>query len=250
MVEVMIESMREFQRAFGRAARDGQVIELDGVVASVAPGLGTHSLFNAALYERADDLRAALPELERRYDEAGVDAWGAWTHGSDTGAARALEEHGLVLDATPAAMARELAPGDFEPVGTVERTADMETFDRIEAAAWDFIPGAFADGMPGALSEFRVHLARDERGEPAAIVGTVHHRGDCGVTLVATAPQARGRGLATAAMRHALAEAIGDGCRTTTLQATAMGHPVYRRLGFRDFGAMHLWEKRRASAHP
>jgi GNAT superfamily N-acetyltransferase len=66
------------------------------------------------------------------------------------------------------------------------------------------------------------------------------------VTLVGTAPPARGRGLATAAMLFALGAARRAGCRTTTLQATAAGRPIYQRLGYREFGSMQLWEKRRA----
>ena len=64
------------------------------------------------------------------------------------------------------------------------------------------------------------------------------------MTLVGTAPAARRRGLASAAMRFALGEAVRAGCTTTTLQATAAGRPVYQRLGYREFGAMELWEKR------
>ena len=89
-----------------------------------------------------------------------------------------------------------------------------------------------------------MYLARDEHGRPGCVVGSAHHNGDCGVTLVGTAPEARGRGLATAAMRLALAEAAADGCTTTTLQATAAGRPIYARMGYRDFGTMNLWEKR------
>jgi GNAT superfamily N-acetyltransferase len=246
MLEVMIESMREFQRGFGRAARDGEVIEDGPLVASLAPSLGNHSLFNAMVGGGAGDLRAALPELERRYREAGVSAWGAWVHEADTEAEQVLEEHGLELDSSPVAMAREL--GDEPPAEGVELTDDLEAFDLVEASAWSFRLGLLTDGLPHALREFRCYLARDDGGNPAAIVGTQHHRGDCGVTLVGTVPEARGRGYATRAMRHALAEAVREGCRTTTLQASKAGYPIYARMGYRDFGTMHLWEKRAASA--
>ena len=53
----------------------------------------------------------------------------------------------------------------------------------------------------------------------------------------ATLPEARGRGLATALMRQALLDAGERGCVTTSLQATAMGRPVYARMGYRDLGA-------------
>jgi GNAT superfamily N-acetyltransferase len=241
----MIDSMREFQRAFGRAALDGGVIELPGVVACLTPGFGGLSLFNAAVYERPEDAAAALPELERRYREAGIVAWGVWTHSSDAEGARLLGDYGLKLDSTPAAMGREL-DGAFErPQGVdVARADDLETFDLVSAGAWNLPVGSAVAAQPRLLEHFHIYLARDERGEPGCVVGTVHHRGDCGVTLVGTAPAARGRGLATAAMRYALAEATGAGCTTTTLQASAAGRPIYERMGFREFGTMNLWEMR------
>jgi GNAT superfamily N-acetyltransferase len=239
VIEVMRESMREFQRAFGRAARDGQVIELPGAVGCVTPRLGGHSLFNAAV---VDDV-AALPALADRYGAAGVEKWGVWAHESDRELRDALSGSGMTLDSSPTAMGRELDDSLPAPRG-VEPLRDLAIFDAVESAAWDFPAHALTDGMPGVLDEFRCYLARDPDGAPAAIVGALHHRGDCAVTLVATTPAARGRGLATAAMLHALRVAAADGCTTSTLQATAAGRPTYERLGYSEFGAMELWETR------
>jgi hypothetical protein len=46
-------------------------------------------------------------------------------------------------------------------------------------------------------------------------------------------------------MAEAVAEAGRRGRRTTTLVATKLGRPVYDKLGYRDFGAMQMWERRR-----
>ena len=64
------------------------------------------------------------------------------------------------------------------------------------------------------------------------------------MTLVATLPEARGRGLAGALMAHALVDAGERGLRTSTLVATKMGRPVYERLGYRGLGALEMWERR------
>ena len=61
---------------------------------------------------------------------------------------------------------------------------------------------------------------------------------------MATVPAARGRGLATALMAHALADARERGRTTSTLQATDLGRPVYERLGYRSLGEIQMWEKR------
>jgi GNAT superfamily N-acetyltransferase len=89
-----------------------------------------------------------------------------------------------------------------------------------------------------------VHVARIN-GQPACGVGTNDHEGDCGVTLVATLPEARGRGLARNLLTRALLEARERGCTTSSLQATRLGYPVYRRIGYRDLGPIQMWERRR-----
>jgi ribosomal protein S18 acetylase RimI-like enzyme len=64
------------------------------------------------------------------------------------------------------------------------------------------------------------------------------------VQLVATRPEARRRGLAGELLRLALREAAARGLKTTTLEATAAGAPVYSRLGYRDLGELQMWERR------
>ena len=90
----------------------------------------------------------------------------------------------------------------------------------------------------------RLYLAR-AHGVPACTVLAYEEDAECGIYLVATLPEARGRGLATALMRHALLEARERGCTTTSLQATMRGRPMYQRLGYTDIGAVHMWERRR-----
>ncbi len=53
----------------------------------------------------------------------------------------------------------------------------------------------------------------------------------CGIYLVATRETACQRGFARTLMRRALHEARERGCATSMLQASAMGGPLYARLG-------------------
>jgi hypothetical protein len=46
-------------------------------------------------------------------------------------------------------------------------------------------------------------------------------------------------------MRQSLWDARQRGQETATLQATSRGAGVYRRVGFEDFGALQMWERRR-----
>jgi hypothetical protein len=47
-------------------------------------------------------------------------------------------------------------------------------------------------------------------------------------------------------MCQALHDARDRGRKTTTLQATKAGAPIYERLGYHDFGALQMWERRKA----
>src|SRR5438093_6593929 len=96
-------SIQGFSGAFGRAARDGAVLEYEGVVASVAPAIPFRSIFNSAAYRHAQQLSAALPGLSADYAAAGITAWGVWAHESDERAKAALEAAGLLRDSEPTA---------------------------------------------------------------------------------------------------------------------------------------------------
>ena len=58
-------------------------------------------------------------------------------------------------------------------------------------------------------------------------------------------PRPAGAACASELLRRALRTARDEaGATTTTLEATAMGEGVYRRLGYRDLGRLGMWEHR------
>ena len=131
----------------------------------------------------------------------------------------------------------------------VERTHDLETFGRVSGEVFGIYPEG-ADPPPvvgnplaGIGDAAHLYVARVD-GEVVATTGVYDHDGDAGVYWVATAPEARGRGLATALMAQAMSDAHDRGCVTSSLQATALGAPIYARLGYRDLGALQMWERR------
>src|SRR5438477_392461 len=91
-------------RTTATAGVGSRVLERDGVTAQVSPSAADASLFNSVTYRDAGALRAALPELESVYAEAGVRAWTVWAHESDTEASELLREAGHLLDSTPEGM--------------------------------------------------------------------------------------------------------------------------------------------------
>ena len=237
--------LRQFYRLVGRASPESRVVELQGVTASVVPATPERSVVNSVVYDTATNLEHALAELASEYERAGVLAWTVWVPADDARATALLADAGHVLDGDPAAMALELemldAPApddlDLEPEPRVATLAALN--DRAYTYGGDHFARAL-NSMPG----FHVHVAR-VGGQPACGLGTHDHEGDCSVTLVATWPEARGRGLARKLLTHALLEARERGCTTSSLQATRLGYPVYRRIGYRDLGPIQMWERRR-----
>lgn len=246
--ERMLASMRVFLRPVGAASEGYRFIERDGVLATVTPAVPDRSLPNSVVYESEQALAGMLDELARIYDDAGVRAWTVWTPEAHERTRELLAEAGHVLDANPAAMIASLSdieaprPDDPEP-DPDPQAADM---GRINDEAYG-IADAFSVLMgDGPLDPAHAYVARLD-GEAVACVGTRDHEGDCSVWEVAALPAARGRGLVSGLMRRALADGRERGCEITTLQATKLGLPVYERLGYRAFGTIEMWERRRSA---
>jgi GNAT superfamily N-acetyltransferase len=237
----MLANLTEFYRLMGEGA--GGVVARDGVLACLCPPAAHRSFYNGVVYTDGAGLRGALDDLAAAYHGAGIDAWTVWVPEEDRETAGALAAAGHRLDGEPRAMAASL---DEIDVGDGARGVDWRPAERLEEVAPIAGP-AFGDTAEVALAAsaglddgVRFLVAED-----AACVGTLDVDGDCGVYMVATRAEARGRGLATALMRQAVLEARGRGLETTSLQATAMGAPIYARLGYRDLGAIQMWERRR-----
>jgi ribosomal protein S18 acetylase RimI-like enzyme len=244
--ERMLASMREFFSPMPQTSDGGRCVELEGVIACVAPAIPERSLPNSVVYRGEDDIVAALGELARIYDEAGVLAWTVWTPEHHERAKQALAAEGHALDATPTAMIAPLEdvepPRDDDPEPDAEPSFhDLGRINDLAYGTGDSFARLLGDGRGDPA---HTYIARLD-GEPAASVVTNDHDGDCSVWWVATIPEARGRGLAPGLMRRALADGRDRGCEVTTLQATKAGRPVYERMGYRDFGTIEMWERRR-----
>ncbi len=237
-------SLWPFIRMVAGSSAGASLLELDGVIASVVPATPGRSVVNSVAYTSAASLEHALEALAAAYAEASVRAWTVWVPEGDTAAQRLLAESGHALDASPAAMAIELAGFDGRASSglDLDRSPAPADIGRINDAAYGF-DGDFTRAFAQRPNELNLYAARVD-GEPLACVGSIHEKGDCGIYLVATLPAARGRGLSSELMAVALREARESGCGSASLQATAMGEPVYARLGFSAFGTIQMWERR------
>lgn len=80
-------------------------------------------------------------------------------------------------------------------------------------------------------------------GKPVATSGVIATGGGALVINVVTLEAARGRGIGAAMTHRPLADVKALGYKIGTLEATAMGYPVYVRLGMREYCRMqeYVW---------
>lgn len=105
------------------------------------------------------------------------------------------------------------------------------------------VGAAFAGGIdgetrPDAPVQY-FWILKDER--PVCTSLVFLHNGVAGIYGVATLPEERGKGLGAFATAEPLRRAHALGYRVGVLQASEDGHPVYKRLGFADFGEVALY---------
>jgi GNAT superfamily N-acetyltransferase len=241
------ESMVAAWEMIADSTQGGGAIRRDGVFAAVVPATPERSVMNSVIYSDREALLDCLDELALAYDEAGVNAWTVWVPEEDGEAAMGLERAGHAFDAEPRAMGMDLSRAREPDLDRVEwsRDCDLVTIGRINDAAYGYEDGTLEKVISSLPLDNLHRYAAHVDGEPAAVMMTIDCEDDTEIAWVATNEAARGRGLATALMRQSLWDARERGQRTATLQATRVGAPVYERVGFRDFGALHMWERRR-----
>jgi GNAT superfamily N-acetyltransferase len=248
LFERVHEAMFHWYRLVGRASPGARLIDVQGVVATVIPAAPERAVINGVLYRSAGELEAAYDELAAAYGEIGAN-WTVWVHPEGRAEATALlAERGHVLDADPAAMARRLdsPPERPAPDALADWTARGEMVDvgAVNDRAYTFGTDSWSRAL-GGLTADDLHIYVERRdGDPVACVVIVDVDGNSDVEMVAVVPEARGAGLSGKLLAHALADAADRGSSSSTLIATKLGHPVYRRLGFEDVGDFQMWERR------
>lgn len=244
-------SQAAFYRFFAEGRSDSRYVEFgNGVQATVVPSNPERSLPNSVVYVDPAAVIVAHDELASLYRSAGVRAWTVWVRPGDDELAAELERRGHKLDGTPAVMGAELAALDLDPRAELDIDPDCgwEVAGPINDAAYGLEPGTLTASLVELPVAPHSPLVARLDGRPVATATFHVVDGDCAVELVATLPEGRGRGLAGELMRMGLRGARAAGAQTTTLEGSAMGEPIYERLGYRTVGRMRMMEHRTAAS--
>lgn len=193
--------------------------------------------------EAADPLVAsALPAAVIFPDLEAPAAADAWLTGQGFVAHGALPAMGVDI----AALKPTALPDGYELV-RVGAGADGEEWVRQFSAGYElplgvaecFSPVALqADTSPDARLQF---FAIRRNGAIVCTSVCYLDEGVAGIYCVATIPTERNKGLGGHATAEPLRLAAKIGYRVGVLQASEAGHPVYRSLGFTDFGGLPLY---------
>jgi GNAT superfamily N-acetyltransferase len=147
-----------------------------------------------------------------------------------------------------------------------ERTLPPDAECRVVTAA---DAAAFADVMAAAYESLEIPakvtrktFVRPERwlahwharvviadGQPVAGAMLLFSHGIAGVYWVGTIPGARGKGYTDSVVRAISNHAFDRGAAAVVLQASPMGEPIYRRIGYREI-TRHLWYLTPRDAEP
>jgi GNAT superfamily N-acetyltransferase len=247
----LIASLAQWSRLIDGASEGMHTLAGDGYVATITPVAPERSVVNDVVYWDTAALESSYDELAAEYERCGVKAWTVWVPDTDRATADMLAARGHKLDADPEAMVLDLdlVERPAEPEG-FSRDTDAQTVARLNDSAYG-MPGDFQRALADMSSTEGMYVyTAGEGGQPSSCLIAFDYGDDCSIWLVATLPEARGRGLARALVAHALADGRERGRTTSTLQATDMGRPVYERLGYRSLGEIQMWERRDGAARP
>lgn len=239
-----VEFARETARWSGRA---GETVERDGVLLYAAASDFPVSMNGAIRLDRSTPAEAVLGLAEPWFAERGR-GYSIATNGSGAGeddlAAEAVARGLLTLMDTPVMVCDARLEDGTAPDGVELRLAttpaDIAAFVAVNDAAYQTLgmpAGVIADSVLDAERVLAPHVQTVIAWEGSAALAcaqVVLSHGVAGVYYVGTVEAARGRGLAELVTRTVTNLGFDLGAALVTLQASSMGDPIYRRMGYRE----------------
>ena len=257
LVSALETNMYEFYKPWGRTPQSELWADSDLIqVVTGLPFALLNGIFGARLAPEHVDavIETTIAHLASR-QVPGLWWSGPSTQPPDLG--RHLESHGFVHTGDTPGMAVDLLalaqdaplPADV----TIKRVEDREMLRIWAQVGWvgtgfpatgqdKFAELELSIGLPPDRSRYRYLGFKD--GVPVATSAMALHAGVAGIFAVATLAEFRRQGMGAAVTLAPLLDAREMGYRVGTLQASEMGFPVYRRLGFQEVCKLgnYLWK--------
>lgn len=219
-------------------------LAMPGVDAFCMPARPDALYFQQVYFTDAGALAQALPAVEDFFRRHGARSWRVFVLPTQEEGGRALGGAGYRPEERSSAMGALLEElPQTPPAVPLEAPGTLEALVAVNAAVWP----EWADVQRSWLGPPRVPvhaLVASEGGRPLACGFALDVEDTAGVYMVATAPGARSRGLASELMHGVHARARARGLRACVLQSTPAGYSLYRRLGYRDLGSWTVWTPR------
>ncbi|HSR95162.1 MAG TPA: GNAT family N-acetyltransferase, partial [Solirubrobacterales bacterium] len=146
------------------------------------------------------------------------------------------EVHAMPEMVLPGRVEERPPPAGAE-LGRVDSAADAADYWRVATSSFatnGFPPEVFAfyDNHEGFEADNAAAFLARIDGRPAGIAMTLVSHGVAGIYWVGCTEEARGRGLGRTVTATAVNAGFDIGAEIASLQASPMGEPIYRRMGF------------------
>lgn len=239
------ENFAEAYRVIGRSVPGGAVWESEGATA-VATGVPQAEFNRLFVLRPPADPEVLLDHASEFFAAAGV----PWCiivppEVAPSFANASAIEPGSHIVGMAMADLRMLPPrpGTTLSVRPVETPEDAVIFVATMAAGFS-TPRSLFDlfGHPTLLGRPGLtHYLGFVGPKPVATATLVASHGVAGIFNVSALASHRRRGYGETMTWHALRDGLAQGCSAAGLQATPLGHPIYRRMGFRGSVDYHSW---------
>jgi hypothetical protein len=258
LVQAADRSLAETMREEARHAPGGIVLEEEGMLLCLGSRLLPTNPNAVMRLEPGLSADEVLTRADAFYGEGGAGYSLHLRLGSiDDDLARAASKRQPLLEVAAPAMVVE-GRLDVPPmagpvtIDQVEDSAGAVAYAHVVDDAYQSLgwpagePAAVFESPSLLLQPSKVAFVAWSDGTPVAAAYVAVNEGLGLVSWVGTVSSARGRGLAAAVTVAATNAGFDLDAHAVWLEASAMGEPVYRRLGFREFGRTRtviLWPR-------
>lgn len=262
LLAALDSNMVAFWSAYGRAA--GCILQATLEVVWFYTGLQV-SLFNAVMAARLEPARvkATVDSLQAKIDEQRAPVlWWIGPQAKPDHLGSQLEQLGLQPAGEVPGMAIDLASIDDTPETLSNFTIQKVNSVELQSlwAQIVTVGTGFSDSIAAALARLEATLTDPQYkaqqryigsldGTPVATSALVLDSGVAGIYAVATIPEARRKGIGRIMTVMPLFEARALGYRVGILQASSMGYPIYKKIGFRDVCTYRLYLQSKEVKH-